>query len=148
MKFGTCHIDEISKKSRKTSQEMGSLGEFVKDEETQTTQRNDLKNNNTWLTAAKNIYVWEKKEKQYTKHVIDDWGTLTPLNTTTKYHSEQQHHQQPHNDDEDPVLFDPAGATERQRRPSALRRLRSDIRLPRCSIIDNVWHTQCTAQDK
>ena len=50
----------------------GDLNDFVKDEETQTTQSNDLKNNNTWLSAAKKIYGWETKEKQFTKHVIDD----------------------------------------------------------------------------
>ena len=48
------------------------LNEFVKDEETQTTQSNDLKNNNTWLTVAEKIFEWENKEKQYEKHVIDD----------------------------------------------------------------------------
>ena len=48
------------------------LNEFVKYEETQTTQSNDLKNNNTCLTVATKIHEWEKKEKQYTKHVIDD----------------------------------------------------------------------------
>ena len=47
------------------------LKEFVKDEETEATQSNDLKNSNTWLVIAMNIYEWEKKERQYTKHIID-----------------------------------------------------------------------------
>ena len=48
------------------------LNEFVTDEETQTTQGDDLKNNNTRLSAAKKIYEREMKEKRYTKHAIDD----------------------------------------------------------------------------
>ena len=48
------------------------LNEFVKDEETQNAQSNYLKNNKTWLPAAKRFLNGEKKEKQYTKHVIDD----------------------------------------------------------------------------
>ena len=44
----TYHIERNTKKSRKTSQEMeDDLNEFVKDEETETTQNDDLKNSNT-----------------------------------------------------------------------------------------------------
>ena len=38
------------------------LNEFVKDGETEATQNNDMKNNNTWLIAAKNVCEWEKKD--------------------------------------------------------------------------------------
>ena len=72
---GTCHIDEISKKSRKTSQEMGRLPE------TQTTQSNDLKNNNTRLTAANKIYEREKKEN----------NTRSTLSTTELFTTPRRH---------------------------------------------------------
>ena len=49
-----------------------NLNEFVKDGETEATQSHDLKNNNRWLTAAKNVYEWGNKERQHAKHVIDD----------------------------------------------------------------------------
>ena len=48
------------------------LDECVKDEETQTTHSNDLKNNNTWLTAANKDLSMGNERKQYTEHVIDD----------------------------------------------------------------------------
>ena len=42
--------------SRKTSQEMeDDLDDFVKGEKTETTQSNDLENNNTWLVTTLNI---------------------------------------------------------------------------------------------
>ena len=44
----------------------------MKDDETEATQSNDLKNNNTWLVGAKNVYEWGKIERQYPKHVIGD----------------------------------------------------------------------------
>ena len=47
------------------------VNDFVKDEETEAAQSNVLKNSNTWLIVAKNVYEWEK-ERQYTKHVVDD----------------------------------------------------------------------------
>ena len=48
------------------------LNDSVKGEETEATHSNELENNDTWLITAKNIYEWEKKERQYAKHVIDD----------------------------------------------------------------------------
>ena len=69
--------------------------EFVKDEVIKATQRNDLKNNNTWLVAAKNVYEWEK-ERQYPKHVIDDNDKLPAHPSTTNDDIKQQHnHQRP-----------------------------------------------------
>ena len=41
-----------------------NLNELVKDEEIEATQSNDLKNNNTWFTAPKNVYEWAKKERK------------------------------------------------------------------------------------
>ena len=46
------------------------LNEFVKKEETEATQSNDLKT--ITHVAAKNVYEWEKKDRQYAEHVIDD----------------------------------------------------------------------------
>ena len=69
------------------------------------------------------------KERRTTRSTLSTIEEPNPtlLNTTTTYHvhdfQQHQHHQQPRDDDEDPVLFDLAGALERQRRPSALRRL-------------------------
>ena len=37
------------------------MNDFVKDEATEATHCNDLKNNNTWLVVAKNFYEWDKK---------------------------------------------------------------------------------------
>ena len=67
--------------------------EFVKDEVIKATQRNALKNNNTWLVAAKNVYEWEK-ERQYPKHVIDDNDKLPAHPSTTNDDIKQQHHHQ------------------------------------------------------
>ena len=61
---GTHHLDEHSMESRKTSQEM--------EDDLETTQSNDLENNNTWLVTAMNINEREKKERQHAQHVIDD----------------------------------------------------------------------------
>ena len=50
-----------------------NLNDFVIDEVTEATHSNDLKNNNTWVvTAMNNIHEWEKKERHYAEHVIDD----------------------------------------------------------------------------
>ena len=48
------------------------LNDFVKDEETEGTQSNDLKNNYTWFMTAKNIYELKKKERKHAQHAIDD----------------------------------------------------------------------------
>ena len=76
---GTHHFSsrqELKRKARRPAKRWeDDLNEFVKDEETEATQSNDLKNNDTWLTAAKKIYEWVKKEKRYTRDVIDDGGT-------------------------------------------------------------------------
>ena len=60
------------KAGRRANRWEDDLNEFEKDDETVATESNDLKNNNTWLLGAKKFYEWEKKERQYTKHVIDD----------------------------------------------------------------------------
>ena len=81
------------------------MNDFVKDEETEATQSNDLKNNKTLLFIAKNIYEWEKKERQYVTHVIDDGGTRYSkqqqhdITSKTSPHLQLQHH------DEDPMLL-------------------------------------------
>ena len=61
------------------------LNEFVKDEETEATQSNDLKNKNTLLIVAKNACEWEKKERQSpnTSSMTEEpRPTLTSNNTT------------------------------------------------------------------
>ena len=50
----------------------GDLNDFVKDEATEATQSNDLKNNTLWLVPAKNVYEWKKKERHCAKHVAND----------------------------------------------------------------------------
>ena len=73
------------------------LKDFVKDDETEATQSNDLKNKNTWLITAKNIYE-KGKERNTTRQTR--WRPLrnpTQLPATTRHC--HQHH------DEDLVLF-------------------------------------------
>ena len=82
------------------------LNEFVKDEETEATQSDDLKNNNTCLIAAENVYGWEKKGRQYARNVIDGRRTQPNLH---------QQHDITSND-----ITTITAAT--RRRPSALRR--------------------------
>ena len=48
------------------------MNDVVKDEETEATQSNVPKNDNTWLITVKNIYEWEKEPRQYAQHFIDD----------------------------------------------------------------------------
>ena len=48
------------------------LNEFVIVEETETTQSNDLKNNDTWLIAARHVIEWKKTDKQYAQQSVDD----------------------------------------------------------------------------
>ena len=48
------------------------LNDFVKDEETEATQSNDLKPITHGLLLRKKVYEWEKKERQSAKHVNDD----------------------------------------------------------------------------
>ena len=43
------------------------LNEFVKEEETQTTQSDDLRNNSSWLAAAKKVYEWEQEKQTLSK---------------------------------------------------------------------------------
>ena len=39
------------------------VNEVVKDEETEASQSNDLKNNNTWLVVVQHVYEWEEESK-------------------------------------------------------------------------------------
>ena len=48
------------------------LNEFVTEEDTEATQSNDRKNNNTWLTAARNVHEWKKERKHYAQQSIDE----------------------------------------------------------------------------
>ena len=60
------------------------LNDLVKDEETEVTQINDLKNNNTWLVTAMNIHEWGKKDKtQNTSSTIEEPDPNTSTNTTS-----------------------------------------------------------------
>ena len=73
MESRTQQIDEDPKgKQGAAKRWKGDLNDFVKDEATEATQSNDLKNKTTWFVTAKNVYEWEKKERQYAKHVIND----------------------------------------------------------------------------
>ena len=85
----------------------------------------------TFAVCVTNETTLQMNGRRKEKHTRSTLSTIeepnpTPLNTTTTYHPhdlQKQHHQQPHDDDGDPELFDLAGAMERERRPSALRRL-------------------------
>ena len=44
------------------------LNEFVKE----ATQSNDLKTVTQGLLSRKNVYEWQKKERQYTKHIVEE----------------------------------------------------------------------------
>ena len=96
------------------------LSEFEKDAETEASQSEYLKNNNTWLITVKNIYEWEKKERRQTRYRRLRYQTQLPAttrqqqqkhhhtnncNTTTKTQCSSVHHRQQQHHDEEPVLF-------------------------------------------
>ena len=56
------------------------LNEFVEDGETEATQSDDLKNNNTWLVAATNVCELEKRD-----------NALNMLSMTEEHNITQQH---------------------------------------------------------
>ena len=43
------------------------INDFVKEEETEETKGNDLKNNVTWIHQAKKQEEWKKKEEEFAK---------------------------------------------------------------------------------
>ena len=46
----------------KNSKEGGKTVQFEKGQETETTQSNDLENDNTWLITVRKVNEWRKKE--------------------------------------------------------------------------------------
>ena len=71
------------KAGRPTKRWEDDLNEFVIEEETETTQSNDLKNNDTWLIAARHLIEWKKTDKQNAQQSVDGLTNPTLRNTTT-----------------------------------------------------------------
>ena len=60
------------------------LNDFVKDEDTEATQSNDLNHKNTWLIIA-NIYEWEKKKENMANPLSTiEESQITSHNTTSR----------------------------------------------------------------
>ena len=82
------------------------MNDFVKDEATEATQCNDLKNNNTWLVVAKDVNEWDKKANTPNTFSMTKPNPSLTNHTTSPARTPPQLQQQHH--DEDPVLFENA----------------------------------------
>ena len=93
----------IKRKARRPAKRWeDDLNEFVKDEDTEGTQSNDLKNNDTWLAAATNVYDLEIKKNDNTLNILSmtEEANITQIHddkilthSSTDDDTQQQHHQ-------------------------------------------------------